>query len=222
MINEYQIFIRISQASVLIPLLIGVVNFKHLIFEQRLLVGLLSASLLTEIIAISIYYYASSPNNLPVYNLYAIVLFIFLNRIYAKNLKWKYSKPIWNALLIAFILFSIINLILYQSIYEFNSRIMVLSFGIYLILAVSYFIRFLSSSSNDSLFHEPMFWLNTGVMLYSSGALLLFLFINQILNSIEETIVSPWGLNAFLFLILNCFFAITIWIRKPKLSTPMS
>jgi len=212
---DYPILLSFSQVFVILPFIVGLVCIRHLGPLQKLLWLLVCCSIITELLAFLIIKYQDTPNNLPVYNLYVIFSFAFINRIYAKGLNNKIFTPLFNWLLVFFGGFTLVNLIFLQPITTYNTNLIILSYTFYIAMCIIYFYRDLKESSLNQP-KKPIFWLSTGMLIYYSGSLMLFVFINQIIASSKEVIEMCWTLNAILFVLLNIFYALALWTPARK------
>jgi hypothetical protein len=208
-----KLFFRVSQFTLLFPLFIGVFRYKKSIEEQRLMTILLLISFLTEIVAVLVVEFSSDPNNWFVYHLFNVIMFFIMSRIYKRLLSQTYNKKLIDMLLIAFIVFAIVNTLLFQPLDSVNSNAIVVSNLMYIFFSVSYFYQLISVSDSEDFRYNPMFWLNSGVILHNSGTLVLFLLVNFILDASEELILSSWILNAGLNIMLNGFYTISLCMR---------
>lgn len=216
LVDNYYTLLNVSQVSVLLPLALGLIRFRHLASWQRIVFFLLITIVLTELLATYIKEYITPTNNLMAYNVYSIVLFVLMNRIYAQKLNWPIMPPTFNILLIVFILLSLANIFFIQPIDTYNTNTIVCSYAVFILMAITYFYQSLKSASDKAWNETPFFWFNTGVLIYYSAALILFLFVNQIIVSSQETIEKCWTLNAILYLLLNCFYSISLWKPNKK------
>lgn len=208
-------FIRISQASVCIPFLIGWIRYRNFPAEQRLLHWLIGFGTLTEVLAIVLHQVMQVPN-IPVYNLFALVQIVLVNRIYARIL----NQAVWwlwlNILLFTSIVFFLGNLYFAQPINELNTHSIIFGMVIHLFLAARHFIENFRDKNENQPEVQSMLWFSAGILIYSCSSLLLFLAYDQITNHFQEGIFTPWGLNALMFILLNSFYAINQWKSLPK------
>lgn len=209
------LFVRSSQAFVLVPFCVGLFHFRFLSKEQRLLHLLISLSVLTEGVALFIDYLELFSNT-PVYNVFAILQIVVYNRIFAKVLNWRILKPALNGPLFALLLFAFINLLFYQPITILSSNLIVLAMVVHIFFSVSYFRQILKSAQENYWKTDPMLWLSVGILLYNSGTIFLFIALNRITENFQATILSPWGLNALLFFLLNAFYTIALWRKQTR------
>ena len=212
MIDEYIILIRVSQASVLLPFFLGVAKYKRLGSFQRLLWKMQALSVLTECVAMSVSYFSSAPDNLWVYNVFAILLMAVTNRLYAQLLPVRWLRPFWNAPLLGLLVLAGINAFVLQPFHTFQSYFIAASFAVNILFAFMHFLQLLKGSVDLSFTTEPGFWFRSGMFIYNSSTLLFFLFINEHLPHSKAVIFSPWGLNALMYIILNLLYLLALWM----------
>ncbi|NEQ50634.1 MAG: hypothetical protein F6K11_10950 [Leptolyngbya sp. SIO3F4] len=152
-------------------------------------------------------------NNLPVYNAFAILFMIFMNRIYARLLGWRLLRSFWNVPLIALGLLAVVDAFFLEPFDAFQSIFISASFLVCIVFSFAYFVQVLVRSDRPFFARDPSFWLNAGIFIYCSATLILFLFINQILTYQPDAIWTPWRINAALFLLLNLFYSLALWMR---------
>jgi len=205
----------ISSFAVILPLLIALSKYHRLSKIQQKLVYLLITTLVVESISNVLWY--QKINNLPVYHFYSIVEFILIVHIYKDELKKLFPKRFFYTIVAAFTIFSIVNMMYFQSLQTFNSNVTTLSGILVIFLALSYFYALLKEVKYSSLERNPMFWLNAGFLIYFSSNLLLFFVNNSLFQESKATKVSYllWGLHAVVNIILIIFYTISVWVN-PK------
>tara|TARA_B100000678_G_C18201123_1_gene499494 strand:+ start:1063 stop:1698 length:636 start_codon:yes stop_codon:yes gene_type:complete len=208
-------FVRISQTAVLLPFIIGLLRRKQLNREQRLLMLLICISFISEIAAFVLDNYLSL-NNLVVYNFYNILWFVLLMLIYRPVFNYYFSSYVPYLLILGYTAFAVSNMLFFQPLSTFNSNSIGLSLSVFMALSLLFFHKDLTSSVNLTVKNRPMLWLNTGIFLYSSGTLLLFLFINPMIESGSGILPLVWSLNVFLNVLLNGFYAMALWIKAKE------
>jgi len=214
MLDDFLILIRISQATVLIPILVGGIRYSSLDTNQRLLWTMLLLSLATEVVALYVYYYVDTPNNLPYYNVYAVVVFSFLNRIYYRSLRSTIWKKLLNLLLAGFLLFFVINTVFIQPLDTFHSNTIITSNFISIILAIVYLHQELTSGGDVRLELKPLFWISASILLHNSSLILLYSSMAYILTQSQDVVEASWTMNAGLTSLMNILFAIALWVRS--------
>ena len=205
----------ISSFAVILPLLIALSKYHRLSKIQQKLVYLLITTLVVESISNVLWY--QKINNLPVYHFYSIVEFILIVHIYKDELKKLFPKRFFYTIVAAFTIFSIVNMMYFQSLQTFNSNVTTLSGILVIFLALSYFYALLKEVKYSSLETNPMFWLNAGFLIYFSSNLLLFFVNNSLFQESKAKKVSYllWGLHTVVNIILIIFYTISVWVN-PK------
>lgn len=211
----------ISSLSIAIPLIVALVRFRQLSHAQKLLSYLVMTSALTEIIANILWY--QQLRNLEVYNIYALINFNLLAIILRNQLHLKWQKPL-KIFLICFNGYFIIDALFFKDLnhweYNFNSNLTTSASIILVTLALVYFHKLLKEIKYQKLEKNPHFWISSGIIMYYSGTLILFLLGNQV-NDPEysyyyELHFAAWGLNSFFNLILNSAYTIALWVSPIK------
>lgn len=202
-----------SSASVAIPLIIGLIRYKRLDKSQTLLFYLLIFAFSTELVANILLY--NRIHNLPVYNFFALINFNFLLRLYVLHIKIERRK-FFNYFQLLFNLFAICNVIFIQDYRTFNSNWIVAASVIFLSLALNYFYKLLKEVKYQRLERNPMFWFNSGIVIYYSGTLILFFLGNSVAHNdlATEVIMAAWGLNSIFNFMLNLSYSIGLWTKS--------
>jgi hypothetical protein len=142
-------------------------------------------------------------NNLPLLHLYTVLEFVLLS-LYFRHLISSHPKIIY-AILYVFSTFCIVNSLLFQSIYQYNSYTRSLS-GI---IIVMYMLFYFKNSLDGKLAGHPeqMVYssLNSGLMIYFGGSFFLFAYANVIMTDAYMNTVF-WSIHATLVLVMYVFF----------------
>lgn len=211
--NSYHTLLDVSQLSILVPFVIGIIRFRQLKAWQSVLLYLVTTVIFTEISATLIKVYITPTNNLIAYNICLFVSFLLAGFIYIKQLRSPSLKLGVKAILFSFVPLSMLNIAFIQPIDTYNTNMILFSYLSFNLFALAYFYQSLRELKGISWKKNPFFWFNTGVLIYYSTALILFLFVNQIIASSTETIEQCWSVNAAIYIVLNLFFAISLWKR---------
>jgi len=209
-----KLFFRISQLTILVPLIIAIVFRYRLSREQKFIGIVVTVSFLTELAATLVAMLSVNPNNWFLYHGFAVIMFYLMNRIYKTALVEVYPGRLFDWLAVLFVLFSLLNTLLWQSIDTINSNVIVAGNLLYMFFSLSYFYFMLNSPSSGGAKRDPIFWLNTGVLLYNSGALVLFLLVNNMVAESPELLTTSWILNAVFSIMLNGFYSFSLWTKQ--------
>ncbi len=204
----------VSSFIVIMPLLCSVFKLKSLNRVQIGLIYILIAVLLVESISSILWY--KKLNNLPLYHFYTIVEFLLIVNIYKKELSKKFTKKFFTLLSIGFVIFAIINTLFFQNLQTFNSNVTSLLGLIVIFFSLSYFYALLKEVKYSSLETNPMFWINSGFLIYFSSNLILFFINNSVFKGSTEASFTLWGLHAFINIVLTIFYTIAIWVHPKR------
>lgn len=211
----FQILANISSFMIVIPLLLSGYKFGSLSKVQTRLFYLIVLIFIVEIIANILW--RKKINNLPIYHFYAIFEFILILNIYRIVLINTFSKKFFIFLSIGFTIFAVINTIFFQNLYTFNSNVTTLLGIIVIFLALSYFYTLLKEVKYSALETNPMFWINSGFLIYFSSNLLLFFINNNLFKGSTEASYLVWGLHAIVNMVLIIFYIVALWVNPKKL-----
>ena len=84
---------------------------------------------------------------------------------------------------------------------------------LFIFFAISYYYKLLKDLKVRYLERNPMFWINTGILIYFSGSLFLFIFSNYILKNVQLNILF-WAIHAGLNIFIHIFYAIGLWLSR--------
>lgn len=157
-------------------------------------------------------------NNEWTYHLYAVITFIITSFYFASIAGKQYVKHLNGIITVLFIFFSIVNILLWQGLKDFNSN----GFGIMSILFIIYSIFFyyqqLKETENLFIEKSPNFWIVTGIFFYYTGDLFLFFVYNHIIDYnlvvFSNLPSGPFIIHQIMFTILMICFSIGIFLCK--------
>ncbi|WP_045114865.1 hypothetical protein [Microscilla marina] len=210
-INWSFVLANVSVASILLPAILAIILFKKQTLPLKILSILLWVGVLVEIVARTLAIYKLP--NLPALHVYVVIEFALLAWMYQLYLHKTYARYVIPVIIIAFTIFSIINSLFIQSIYTFNTYSRPISNLLLIIFALSYFYKMLRELKVRYLEKAPMFWVNTGILIYFSGSLFLFIFSNYIVSD-KGLLLLMWNIHSFLNIIHNIFYTIGLWLSR--------
>lgn len=212
--QDYKIFWIFAYASIfsaLIPLTVGLIRFKDRAFELKLLCILSLLGFCLDLIPIPKPIFSNEAANT-----FLIMEFCTLLLIYARLLNLQ--SRIW-LILATIIYFTIFIAELYfSSKTEINSYSLTYTSLLFLFFSVRYFYFLLRDLPTDKIQRLPMFWINTGVLIYFAGGLFLFAMRNYLIEAFHDNQTMYWSFHNFLNIVKNLLFAVALWqdLRKPK------
>ncbi|MBG6133465.1 hypothetical protein IWQ47_004875 [Aquimarina sp. EL_43] len=210
----FDILGNISSFIVIVPLILSGYKFKSLNIVQKKLLYLLIIVLIVESISNILWY--KKINNLPVYHFFTVIHFLLIVNIYRRALSQTFSKYFFTSLSIGFVVFAIVNIVFFQDLLTFNSNATTLMGAIIIFLSLSYFYALLKEVKYSTLETNPMFWINSGFLIYFSSSLILFFMNNTLFKGVTEASHILWGLHAVINIVLTIFYTVAIWVKPQK------
>ncbi len=169
-------------------------------------------SLIAE--SISFYLWKQKLNNMPLYHLFPVLeLSIFL-WYYKKNCGKKANNIVLKTLLITYIIFSLINLLFFQNLFELNTYSRTYESLIMIYLALSGFYLMLNGNSIEDKLVFQFSRVNTGILLYFSGSLLYFILGNFLGNNEIKLYKLGWIFHGVLNIVFYCILSLSLWKTK--------
>ena len=211
--NTISILRDVNMWFVLIPMLIGVIRYKQLNHQQKSIFGIVVLAVMNDYATIPLRE-AKLPN-LWVLHVYVPVLFILITRLYRTTNSSILSSGTLKLTAIVFVVLSVLNTGFIQSINGWPSNIILVASILYIIFAVTYFSDLLIKPKLEPLESSPLFWFNSGLLLYNASTFLLFLFVTNILDGSGTVLRIGFGLNAIFNLILLSSYSVALWV-KPR------
>ncbi|RAJ29247.1 hypothetical protein [Pedobacter cryoconitis] len=148
-------------------------------------------------------------NNLPVLHVFTILEFLLLSYFYLSVLREKAAGRIIKYLLVIFPVFCIVNFLFFQSIYQFNTYARPVEALIIMGCSLAYFAQ--TNDADTRWSFNPLNWINTGILLYFSGALFIFSFSNLTVKQMSEKYyainILMWNIHATLLLLMYLLIA---------------
>ncbi|MDJ1485702.1 hypothetical protein QNI19_35065 [Cytophagaceae bacterium DM2B3-1] len=199
---------------ILACILIAILRFRTLQFEQKIVFYLLSITLPVELV--SVWLWKVHINNNFIFHFYTVAEFLLLAIIYRKHLNTLIKSVHVLAVMIAFVLFAVINTVFFQSLKQFNSHTIFVECILLIVLAILYFYKELRDLENRHLERVPMFWINASVITYFSGSLVLFYVANDLISESMKTKGVIWGTHALFNIVHYVLYAIALLIRNQE------
>lgn len=198
-----------SIASPLLPLMVlqlGDKQLNHTLFIIKVLILL---SFATDILMLTTA--LNGIRNSPIVHFYGlmegVLLIIFFSRLI------NIGKERTTVLCSLYATLYVINSIIHENIFIFNSYARTFEALLMLCLCVVAFYNFYTKEEDIFIEKSPEFWIVIGILFYFSGAFFSFLFSTDILSKPPERLYS-WVLHNISNLLKNILFAIGLWRIK--------
>lgn len=212
---EFLVFLReITTWYVFLPLVVGVFRFRHLSNMQVYILYVVILTVFNDMLNIVLR--VNSLSNLWTLHFYVPVLFLFVWRIYRGELNRVLSPIGAKILLGVFLLGCLINSFVFQGLNEWPSNMIFLESIAFVVFAVIYFYSLLKRTRLEPLEKIPLFWFNSGALLYYSSAFLLFLLVLNFISVELDSMSIAFGFNAIFNLVLLTSYSISLWVKPLK------
>lgn len=174
---------------------------------------IVSVSFVTEIINVVLV--RLNINNHFIFHFYTVIEFILISFFYLLFFR-EYSRqqyfllPIPLFLIIAFIDYKINGL---NSMDNFSSSVGAVFLSLYALFSFLFVMRKLLF---ENILSAPFFWINSGILFYFSGNLLVFAFSNYVFAKEESIGNALWSIPQFLNIFYNILISIGFWKIRAK------
>lgn len=157
-------------------------------------------------------------NNLFLSHLYAVLGVVALAGFYRLLLRRFIPDAVFIILIAGFVTLAVATVLLWEPLDTFNSIPLTAEAVVFIIFALSTFILTLNENMNHQLREilRSLNWINSGILLYFTGSLLLFYNGETIIHAIiGRWSVYTWLIHAALTIILHTCLLIGLWL-SPK------
>jgi hypothetical protein len=200
--------------SILLPIFLGLVKYRRLRQPAKIILLYVIVSAVANGFSIIISKYGHM-NNMPVVHVYTVVEILIIISYYKAVLEHGKKNNLYLFIAITFTVVSIVNALFFQSIYLYNSYTRSLEAIICLLFAINYFAKSASTPSTHKVLKEADFYFNAGFFLYFSGALMLFIFSNFVIQNLKShDYLIIWAIHAGLVLLMYLLFSIGFLLCK--------
>ena len=145
---------------------------------------------------------------MPIGHIYIPVSFALAGLFYLFRLRGFINEKIVAAIIILFIIFSIINSLLIQSIYSFANYSGAIGALILIGFSVLLFAKIMVEGKIKKLIDEPAVWINSGILVYYTANFFFYILYNILLENTIDFLLQ----TIFVFKIFNVIFYILIAI----------
>ncbi len=207
-----KLIITIGSLFVVVPVTVAILKYRLLNNTMKNMAFYVFLGASVQII--SSYLGRNRQNNLWLLHLFTPLEFAIILRFYSTLLSSIFQKKVfvWTGILFATL--SLLNTAFLQEITIFNTYARSLEGVFVIVLCLLWCYKTLTEMKIKKLGQHPVFWVNTGFLLYFSGGVLLFAFSNYILGINKALNMYIWAFHALFSILL--YFLITIGLWKAK------
>ncbi len=174
---------------------------------------LVSASFISDILCFICL--KSSINILVIYRFYTLVEFILISFFYYLFFK-KYFKSGYLLLVIPVFLFIAFSDYKINGLMNMDNLSTSVESVLLILYALFLFLFVMRKLIVDNILSEPFFWINSGILFYFSGNLLIYAFSNYLIAFRIYDNSALWLIPVCLNIIYNLFFSIGFWKTRTR------
>ena len=203
------IFFEYSPWILFLPVILSLRNYNKYPAELKTLTFYLLISLCTQVISFILW--KNKQNNLPLLHIYTLLEFVTLLGFYFFILKTFLSSVVFKVLGVAFVLFAISDSLFIENLYTFNTFSRSVEALIFIFFAMCWFIKIVSSPITEDPSRNSIIFINSGLLLYFGGSIVLFSFRNFITLMALHLRLNIWSIHTLLAVILYILITIGLW-----------
>jgi hypothetical protein len=212
-------FFEIATYIPLVPAVLALVRWKSLNLGQRWF-GILLWIIAICSIAASILATVWQVNNMPIFHSYILIEFLLLLVVFSSLLETPFRSKLWLSMAATFALLWILNIAFGDGWLGYPTYIHVFEGLVLMGLALRWFAKILSEKRVQRPVQTFAFWMCTGILIYFSGNLLLFMFSNFIVEQSKAVFTAIWGVHAILVILLYLTYSVAIlWAKNNPISS---
>lgn len=169
-------------------------------------------SMIADIFNIILFYIES--NSRPVKHAYAILEVTLIGLFYYKTFTRPLTKSYILISSVLFIIFSVFNLICWESMFEPNNNQKYFSNILIVSLVLFYFYETFKSQNISRLEKEPSFIISATFLIYFAGT--LFIHITRDMMTAEEFVYYYYKIHSTLHIFFNLGLAYSFWLTTKQ------
>ncbi|QMW03701.1 hypothetical protein [Spirosoma foliorum] len=155
--------------------------------------------------------------NLHILHVYTILEFNLIALFYRSFFGQFYPRWLVPVLMVGFTGFAILNSLLLQPLNRYNTYARGLEALLVMAMALFCFYKILTELSAKRLDKNPVFWINTGFLLYFAGSLFFLILSNAVITDSNRALtLMIFGLHSFLMVLMHIFIGVGLWF-SPRL-----
>jgi hypothetical protein len=208
---------KINAVTNIIAFIIGCVYYKNFSKEIKIVFYFVALGVFTEIFSRS-YKIFVTQNTGPIGHFYFPMAFFIMGMFYLVTLKDFIKSRYIMILIILFEIFSIINVLFIQDLYEFPSVTGSVGAIIMFLFSVLFFTKVMTEAKILKLSKEPLIWINSAVLIYYTGNFIFYVLLNYANKHSREFAILTAKFFSYVNLLFYLLIAIGFWKVKDNKS----
>ncbi|RYY07651.1 MAG: hypothetical protein EOP43_02625 [Sphingobacteriaceae bacterium] len=193
----------------LLPLVTAVINYKNLNHTLKLAAVFFALSFLIDTLSIFVKHF-NMANNYPMFQFFNIICILFFGIIYYQSFYNKYIK-ILTLIMTNIAMLMVIFYTVKNSIWAYPSASNTVVSVFLILISLIYFYQLLNWQEFTHIERQPLFWINSGVLIYFSINIFLFMLYNKLQDKNYYYVI-----NSVTNIITNLLFAIGLFCKPRK------
>lgn len=140
--------------------------------------------------------------------------FSFLLLFYRSLFKQRSVRAFISIIIIIHLCFAIINSIFIQGISNTSTYTFVFRSIAFIVISLLYFYTLIRELPTERITKLPMFWINTAVLLYSSGTFFQWLLLGYIINNLKGDVVNTYTIKNALGVVFYLVITVGLWYNR--------
>lgn len=199
---------------IFLPLFIALKYRQNYPREFKYILYYLILSVLTQ--AVSFILWKLRIRNYPVLHVYTLLEYVVLLRFYSSILKNSFNKTVMTFLLYGFLIFSIADSWLIESIHTFNTYSRTIEALILITLSIAWFMKIVAESGEEKARLKGVTYFVSGFLVYFSSSIILFSYSAYIDTLSAHARMNVWLIHTFLVVQLYILITIGLWKAKTR------
>jgi hypothetical protein len=198
-----------SILSVAVPLVIYLMKIRN-VSKPVHLIGILTIASAIADLSVA-FFFAKGQSTVIIFNIYSILLFLLLSWFYYEIfLTKKGQRTVLGGVAVYIISFILLTTTAHQSFFQYQTFLWTIAGMIMIIFSISYFLYLFSAPVTLSNFE--LLWINSGVLLYFSLNLFLFVMSGYVLTRLDPEIsLLIWSFHNVNNIMKNVLLAFGIY-----------
>lgn len=215
----YMTVALIAQWSPILPLLLGLIRFKRLTQQQKLLLLMLGMALFLQFLG-NLLDVSTGTNN-ALYHLHVVVEFTLIALIYKNEIVPILSKRIFYTIGAGFLLLALADAFIIHGLSKAPDVSRPAEALLVNFFVVLYFIRLyrdMKIANPSARFH---FWFSVGNLLFFNTNLLLYIFSNFLAEQFRDVAVTLYFFHSVMVIVLYIILSYAVFIEEPDAPPPI-
>ena len=197
------VIVYFVNASSLFAAIAGIARFRRLNNAMKVFSIICGLTCLMEIFELILN--RKHINNTFISNYYVLVEVIFVSVVYLLSLGNKRMQRIISALALLFLCIWVLDKIYFDVSCQVNIEMAVTS-RIFIILISVLTIHTIVRQTNHPFINTPIFWVSSGILLYSTGVALILASMNELIKMGISYYQAAWYINWSLEILCNLMY----------------